>query len=102
LIRVRPIFFVAKLQDRFQHTNFYRGSNRLPNRNIVDTRLEKMFTIYGGVLRLTLDIFNLFNTAYPLAVDTHFESEEFVGERIFLHHANSVLGSAIRFKYQIA
>jgi hypothetical protein len=65
-------------------------------------RLEKMFPIYGGDLRLTLDIFNLFNTAYPLAVDTHFESEEFVRQRIFLHDANSVFASAIRFKYQIA
>jgi hypothetical protein len=62
-------------------------------------RLEKMFPIYGGDLRLTLDIFNLLNTAYPLAVDPHFESEEFVLQRIFLHDANSVLASAIRFKY---
>jgi hypothetical protein len=67
------------------------------DRNIMDMRLEKMFPIYGGDLRLTLDIYNLFNTAYPLSVDTHFESEEFVRQRLFHHHANSVLASVTHF-----
>ena len=54
-----------------------RGSNRLPSRNIVDIRLEKMFSVYRGQLRFTLDVFNLFNTAYPLSVNDVFENPNF-------------------------
>jgi hypothetical protein len=54
-----------------------RGSNRLPDRNTLTIRVEKMFRLFSGDLRFTLDLFNVFNTGYPLAVVESFESEEF-------------------------
>jgi outer membrane receptor protein involved in Fe transport len=60
-----------------------RGSNRLPDRNIVDIRLEKMFSVYRGQLRFTVDAFNLFNTAYPLAVVDLFENQNFGSPTLF-------------------
>jgi outer membrane receptor protein involved in Fe transport len=54
-----------------------RGSNRLPARNTMDIRAEKMFPLYSGNLRFTLDVFNLFNTGYALEVEADYESETF-------------------------
>jgi outer membrane receptor protein involved in Fe transport len=54
-----------------------RGSNRLPGRNTMDIRAEKMFPLYSGNLRFTLDVFNLFNTGYGFNVDDDYESETF-------------------------
>jgi outer membrane receptor protein involved in Fe transport len=45
-----------------------RGSYRLPGRNVLDLRVDKAFAIPGGDLRLMMDIFNVFNTGYPLSV----------------------------------
>jgi hypothetical protein len=77
-----PLVLVRGLnQSPFWIYGLPRGSNRLPDRNTVDIRLEKMFPIDRGQLRFTLDVFNLFNTGYPLAVDANYESETF-GEPI--------------------
>jgi hypothetical protein len=54
-----------------------RGSNRLPARNTMDIRAEKMFPLYSGNLRFTLDVFNLFNTGYVLEVDSDYGSDTF-------------------------
>lgn len=73
-----PLLSVAELDPVANYIfALPRGSNRLPDRNIVDIRLEKMFSIYRGQLRFTVDVFNLFNTAYPLAVVDLFESPDF-------------------------
>jgi len=53
------------------------GSRRLPSRNLMDLRFEKGFPVYSGQLRWTIDVFNLFNTAYVTGVDDQFESDTF-------------------------
>jgi outer membrane receptor protein involved in Fe transport len=73
-----PLVRVTGLnQGPFKIYGLPRGSNRLPGRNTVDIRIEKMFPLYRGHLRFTLDVFNLFNTGYTLAVDPDYESETF-------------------------
>ncbi|HSE41971.1 MAG TPA: TonB-dependent receptor [Acidobacteriota bacterium] len=64
-------------QGPFEIYGLPRGSNRLPDRNTIDVRLEKMFPLYDGQLRLTLDVFNLFNTGYPLGVENVFGRDNF-------------------------
>jgi outer membrane receptor protein involved in Fe transport len=49
-----------------------RGSERVPAVNNVDIRLEKAFPISKGDLRVTADIFNLFNAGYVGSVGTIF------------------------------
>ncbi len=53
------------------------GSRRLPSRNLLDLRVEKEFPIYNGQFRATLDIFNVFNSAYVLGVTDYFPSPNF-------------------------
>jgi hypothetical protein len=53
------------------------GSRRISSRNILDLRVEKAFQFYNGQLRLTADIFNVFNSAHPLGVDSNYESPFF-------------------------
>jgi outer membrane receptor protein involved in Fe transport len=50
-----------------------RGSYRLPSRNVLDWRIEKSFPFYNGNLKFTADIFNVFNTGYPLRVQNRFD-----------------------------
>jgi len=59
-----------------------RGSNRLPSRNVLDVRLEKEFPIKQGHLLFTVDVYNLFNTGYPLRVQDVFGSSVF-GQPVF-------------------
>jgi hypothetical protein len=40
-------------------------------------RFEKKFPVYAGELRFTVDAFNLFNSAYAMAVDESFEHANF-------------------------
>lgn len=53
------------------------GSRRVSSWNILDLRVEKAFSMYNGHLRLTADIFNVFNSAYPLNVESDFTSPFF-------------------------
>jgi Carboxypeptidase regulatory-like domain/TonB dependent receptor-like, beta-barrel len=53
------------------------GSRRLPSRNLLDMRVEKEFPISSGQLRLTLDVFNVFNSSYVLGVDSGYLSPNF-------------------------
>ena len=46
------------------------GSNRLPSTNILDLRVEKEFPIHTGQLRITADIFNVFNSSYVTSMMT--------------------------------
>lgn len=46
-----------------------RGTFQLPSRNILDLRVEKEFALSQGRLRITADIFNLFNAATVTGVD---------------------------------
>jgi hypothetical protein len=77
---VRVTGYIPK---RFRIFGLPRGSNRLPSQNILDLRIEKLFALYGGQLRFTADIFNLFNSAYATAVDDRVESDS-LGEPITL------------------
>lgn len=54
-----------------------RGSNRLATQNTLDIRAEKEIPISKGALRVTADIFNVFNTGYADAVQDRFESNQF-------------------------
>jgi hypothetical protein len=53
------------------------GSRRLPSQTLMDLRFEKEFGIRSGQLRFTIDVFNVFNSAYALAVENRFESRNF-------------------------
>jgi hypothetical protein len=53
------------------------GSRRLPSRNILDLRVEKEFPLYNGQLRFTVDIFNVFNSAYPITVQSFYDWPDF-------------------------
>ncbi len=64
-------------QGPFRIFGLPRGSNRLPSQDILDLRLEKQFSIYDGQLRLTADIFNVFNSAYVTAVNDRFGADSF-------------------------
>jgi hypothetical protein len=57
------------------------GSRNLPSQTLMDLRFEKQFSIHTGQLRFTVDLFNLFNSAYALSVVDRFESADF-GEPI--------------------
>ncbi len=54
-----------------------QGSRRLPSKNLMDLRFEKEFPISQGQLRFTIDVFNLFNTAYVTRVNRVFEDPGF-------------------------
>jgi outer membrane receptor protein involved in Fe transport len=87
---------------RFPEENIFlfglpRGSNRLPSRDIVDVRLEKAFSIYQGDLRLTVDVFNLFNTGYIVDVDTEQFNETFGETQRFTSPREVRLG--VRYKF---
>ncbi len=64
-------------QRPFRILGLPRGSNRLPATNILDLRVEKEFPIHTGQLRITADIFNVFNSAYVTEVNSSFESPDF-------------------------
>jgi hypothetical protein len=53
------------------------GSRRLPSKNLFDLRFEKEFPAYRGQLRLTVDVFNLFNAATVTGVNDQFEAPDF-------------------------
>lgn len=71
------------------------GSNRLLGRNVLDLRVEKSFPIYRGNLKFTIDIYNVFNTGYPLSVEANFNSQFFESRKSFLPRVSSDLGSGI-------
>lgn len=54
-----------------------RGSNRIPSRNVVDFRIEKAFQLGPGDLKLTMDVFNLFNTGYLYDLETRYDRGSF-------------------------
>lgn len=53
------------------------GSRRLPAQNLLDMRVEKQVLLYGGQLRFTMDVFNVFNNAYALRVSDRIEDPNF-------------------------
>lgn len=54
-----------------------RGENRLDSQNTIDIRAEKEFPVGKGAVRVTMDVFNLFNTGYATEVQDRFESSSF-------------------------
>ena len=48
------------------------GTRKLPAHNTIDMRIEKEFPVLHGQLRLTFDIFNVFNNSYVLWVYPYF------------------------------
>jgi hypothetical protein len=54
-----------------------RGTNRIPSRNVVDFRVEKAFSLGPGDLKVTMDVFNLFNTGYLYDLETRFDRTNF-------------------------
>lgn len=53
------------------------GARSLPSQNLLDMRIEKEYPISRGQLRFTADIFNVFNTAYAVSVQTSFLAPDF-------------------------
>ncbi len=53
------------------------GSRQIPSRNLLDLRVEKEFPIYSAQLRFTVDVFNVFNSAYPTAVASGLDDPNF-------------------------
>ena len=53
------------------------GSRRLDSRTLLDLRVEKALPFYGGQIRTTLDIFNVFNSAYVTGVSDDFLADGF-------------------------
>lgn len=74
-----PVYSVSRdVNEEFLNVFLLpRGSNRLPGRNILDWRLEKAFPLRGGELKCTMDMFNVFNTGYPLRVVARFDRQTF-------------------------
>lgn len=60
------------------------GSRRLPSQTLLDMRVEKQFPFYGGQLRFAIDIFNVFNSDYPLRVQDRFEAPDFGKPFVFI------------------
>lgn len=71
--RLRTDFFEGASGTRVYINGLPLGSERLPSRNVFDFRLQKSFPISRGNMNFTMDIFNLFNTGYPLEVETRYE-----------------------------
>ncbi len=69
--------YIGLNQGRVDIFGLPRGSNRFPSRNILDLRAEKAFPIHFGQLRFTVDIFNVFNSAYVLDVNRVFNRPGF-------------------------
>jgi hypothetical protein len=53
------------------------GSRHLPSKNIVDLRFEKLFQIYKGQFRTTIDVFNLFNSDAPTGIIKNLANPDF-------------------------
>ena len=53
------------------------GSREIPSRTILDLRAEKEFQFYGGQLRFTADVFNVFNSAHPIDVQSFYDHPGF-------------------------
>lgn len=51
-----------------------RGAYRLPSQTLLDLRVEKCVPISHGELRFTVDIFNVFNSAFVTSVNDDFDS----------------------------
>jgi hypothetical protein len=71
------ILVIGLNQDPFQILGLPLGSNRLPSTNILDLRLEKEFPIQTGEIRITADIFNVFNGSYITEIDPLYKSPNF-------------------------
>jgi hypothetical protein len=53
------------------------GSRRFPSQNLLDLRLEKQIPFYKGQLRFTMDMFNVFNSAYAIQVESDVKAVNF-------------------------
>lgn len=54
-----------------------RGHRRLSSRQTFDLRLEKEFPLGKGDVKLTMDIFNLFNTGYVISIEDRYDVSSF-------------------------
>ena len=73
------------------------GSRKLPSQTLMDLRFEKQFSISNGHLRFTLDVFNLFNSAYGVSVVDRFESPDFGKSLAFTEPRRMRLGVRYTF-----
>jgi len=73
------------------------GSRSLPSQTLMDLRFEKQFVISGSQLRFTMDVFNLFNSAYALSVVDGFESPNFGKPIAFTEPRRIRLGARYAF-----
>jgi hypothetical protein len=53
------------------------GSRQLSAQNLLDIRVEKQFPLYRGQCRFTVDVFNVFNSAFVLSVGAGFGTPTF-------------------------
>jgi hypothetical protein len=74
-----------------------RGSERLPDRNVVDLRLQYGLPISTGDLLFTADFFNLFNTGYVYDIEDRSDRANFAEPVDFTDPRTIRLG--VRYKF---
>ncbi len=73
------------------------GSRRLPGQTLLDIRFEKQFALLNGQFRITVDAFNVFNSAYVQRVKDRLDIEEF-GEPLWFNDPRTIrLGARYTF-----
>jgi hypothetical protein len=73
------------------------GSRRLPSQTLLDLRVEKQLSFFGGQFRFAVDMFNVFNSAFVTSVEARVESPNFGKEIEFTEPRRIRLG--IRYAF---